>query len=747
MPALKLAKLLILLLAFIMMDDLFAQTVKNSNPDNARIVFLRSELDRHNRLYYELATPEISDTEYDTLFRELETLEAKHPDLADPNSPTQRVGADALDAFAKVKHLKPMLSIDDIFSEGEVGDFFTRLQKNLGQESISLSIEPKIDGVAVTLVYRNGKLDYAATRGDGATGDDITANVRTIKSIPLTLGANAPAIFEIRGEIYMPNEAFAKMNQEREEAGLQVFANPRNASAGTLKQLDSKEVAKRPLAFLAHGIGTIEGQEINDDAVFHKLLDDFHIPRNQPIWNADSLEGVLKAIHELDVKRHTLGYGTDGAVIKVRDYQQREMLGFTSRAPRWSAAYKYPPEQKETLLKQITIQVGRTGVLTPVAELEPVSISGSTVSRATLHNQDEIDRKDIRIGDVVVIEKAGEIIPAVVRVLKEKRGAESKAFNLAEYVNHQCPSCHGPISQSEGMVAWRCTNFTCPAQTVTNLTHFSARKALDIEGLGESVAIKLVEYGKVKSPLDLFTLSEEDLANMELDAAQLQTGEQSKGRRLGEKRAQKIIKSLNRAKNEMPLHRWIFAMGVPQVGDSTAKELSRLHLHLSDLANSEILHDLAELPNYEALNKSQRTKEKHPRLSAYKIDNSLGTASAQSLVSYFESEAGRETLAKLHSLGIDPKSNNYAPKAEEVDLSNIPFAGKTFVITGTLSQGRDVFQKIIESKGGKVSGSVSKNTHYLLAGEAAGSKRTKAEELGVTILDEAAFNELIADTE
>jgi len=728
------------------MDDLFSQASVNQNgPENIQVQIeqLRTEVERHDRLYYDQATPEISDAEYDKLFRKLEELEERHPEFNDPNSPTQRVGSKALDSFEQVSHLKPMLSIDDVFTEEEVSDFFARLQKNLGKESIPVSIEPKIDGVAVSLVYRNGLLDYAATRGDGQRGDVITNNVRTIKKLPLKLGAKAPPLFEIRGEIYMPNAAFAKMNEERDEAGLQTFVNPRNATAGTLKQLDSKEVAKRPLAFLAHGLGAIEGIILENDKTFLNLLDQFKIPRNLPIWEASNLKEILNAIHELDEKRHHLDYGTDGAVIKVLDHSDRATLGSTSRAPRWAAAFKYPAEQKETLLKKITIQVGRTGVLTPVAELDPVFVSGSTVSRATLHNQDEINRKDIRLGDTVVIEKAGEIIPAVVRVVKDKREPNSKPFDLAEFVNHQCPSCQGPITQEEGLVAWRCNNFTCPAQAVTSLTHFSGRKALDIDGLGESIAIKLVEYGTVKSILDLFTLDAKSLANLELDAAKLQGGGESKARRLGEKRAETILNSLEYAKTNMPLNRWIFAMGIPHVGESTSKELARLHKNLNEVFSSQILRDLANLPNYEELSKSKRTKENHPGLTEYKIDDSLGPVAAESLVSYFESEAGKLAISRFEELGINPTSEIYAPKPADLDTSNLPLLGKTFVITGTLSKPRPEFKKLIESKGGKVSGSVSKNTHYLLAGEAAGSKQTKAEDLGITILDEKSLEDLL----
>ncbi|MGC6566317.1 MAG: NAD-dependent DNA ligase LigA [Akkermansiaceae bacterium] len=707
-----------------------------------RIEDLRKEISRHDRLYYQEATPEISDAEYDALFRELEDLEKANPHLQDPNSPTQRVGGAPLEAFEQREHLLPMLSIDDVFAEEEIADFFARLQKNLGLEAIPLTVEPKIDGVACSLVYRNGALEYALTRGDGTRGDDITQNVRTIHAIPLSL-EGAPPLLEVRGEIFMPSEGFAKLNEQRDEEGLPTFANPRNATAGTLKSLDSKVVASRPLAFLAHGLGAHEGTEMSNEDHFRRLLDQFEIPRNKPIWYVSTLEEVLKAIRELDIKRHHLGHGTDGAVVKVLDFAQRETLGFTSRAPRWAAAFKYPPEQVETLLEDITVQVGRTGVLTPVAELRPVPVSGTTVSRATLHNQEEIERKDIRIGDTVIIEKAGEIIPSVVRVVVDKRPGDSLPYDLPSALNHQCPSCHGPIEQPDGFVAWRCVNFACPAQAVTRITHFASRKALDLDGLGESVAIKLVETGLASSPIDLFKLSPEDLAGLLLDPAKSAEGLTiSKERRFGQKRADTLIRSLERARGEMPLNRWLFAMGISQIGESAARELSRLHETLADLPDSQIISDLADLPDYEELTKSKRKKENHPRLKDFRIDDNLGPVAAQHLRAFFSSEAGINVVSRLRELEINPRSDNYAPDPEAA-MEGLPLAGKTFVVTGTLSSPRPEFKKIIEANGGKVSGSISSKTDYLLSGEGGGSKRTKAESLEVPIIDEEEFRSLI----
>jgi DNA ligase (NAD+) len=765
------------------MDDLFSF----ASPET-RIRQLRTELERHNRLYYLEATPEISDAEYDKLYRELEELEAKHPEFADPNSPTQRVGGAPIEGFQQVRHLVPMLSIDDVFEwkqetceanaefdknfgkelaeanptgrrqiferidskfrtqyelswrirqgrelapdrpDFELIDFYLRLQKGLGRESVAVTIEPKIDGVAVSLVYRDGQLSYAATRGDGTTGDDITNNVRTIRSIPLSLPASAPSLLEVRGEIFMPNEAFAAMNAERDEAGLPTFANPRNATAGTLKQLDPKVAASRPLAFLAHGLGAYEGEPLETEDLFHELLAQLGIPHNHPILHADTLDGLLDAVRQLDQHRHELSYGTDGAVVKVLNRAEREKLGFTSRAPRWAAAYKFLPEQKETVLHAITVQVGRTGVLTPVAELEPVLVSGTTVSRATLHNEEEIQRKDVRIGDTVVIEKAGEIIPAVVKVLMEKRPPNAAPFSLFDHVGGKCPSCGGPIAKEEGFVAWRCGNFECPAQAVSKIKQFASRKALDIEGVGEIVAEALVSRDICHTPLDLFTLTEETLANLNL-------GTDTEPRRFGEKNAAKVIAALERAKAK-PLDRWLYAMGIRQVGESAAKELARLHESLPDIARSTILAELLQDTRADA-------KKKNPALQPYAITGDVGPAVAESLHAFFASDAGAHVLQRLSELGLDPRSANYAPKAAEVDLSALPLTGKTFVLTGTLSIERDEMKRLLEAKGAKVSGSISAKTHYLVAGEGGGSKRDKAEKLGVAIIDETEARRMI----
>ena len=752
-----------------MMDDLFSHSnaEHSSASAQAQVAKLRAQITYHDRLYYDEATPEITDAEYDKLFRDLEVLERQHPELHDPNSPTQRVGGKVLDSFASIEHAVPMLSIDDYFSEEEIRAFYQKTAKSAGGGPLEVTVEPKIDGVAASVFYKDGELVYCATRGDGKRGDDVTANARTIKSLPLKL-ENAPPILEVRGEIYMTYENFEAINQRREAAGQDPLANPRNGTAGTLKQLDPKEVAKRPLSFLAHGIGAYEGDPIESEDAFRQLLKRLRIPHNTPLWHATDENTMVKAINDLEQARHDFGHATDGAVIKVNRFTTREQLGSTSRAPRWAAAFKYPPEQVETKLLDITIQVGRTGTLTPVAELEPVHVSGTTVARATLHNEDEITRKDIRIGDAVIIEKAGEIIPSIVKVLTEKRGLVSQPFSLFDHVDGKCPSCAGPITREEGFSAWKCTNFACPAQAVTRITHFASRKALDLNGLGESVAIRLVDSGMAHSTLDIFDLQHHELADLELEPAKMQDGSLSKPRKFGTKRAQSLLESLDRAKKEMPLSKWIFAMGIDHVGESASREVSRLVdcmqgiPHHPVFTNIIALADLREQQQkisprnkthppkddaekfqrqaqYDALKKE--IQEMESQLAPYQIAAELGPVATRSLMEFFDSVIGKQILERYDELQIHPKSDNYAPLPQQDD--SLILAGKTFVITGTLSQPRPEFKKIIESLGGKVSGSVSKNTSYLLSGEGGGSKYTKAESLQVPILDEEAFQKLI----
>ena len=727
---------------------------------------------RHNNeLYYAQAQPEISDAEYDKLYREIEELEREYPEFITPDSPTQRVGNDLSEGFRKVTHPSPMQSIDDIFehkpgegeSDAELVEFYQRLCNSLGQNAPRVTVEPKIDGCAVTLLYRQGKLAYAATRGDGRTGDDITANVRTIKSVPFTLPAEAPELLEVRGEIYMPSADFDQLNAERDADGLPAFANPRNATAGTIKLLDAAEVARRPLRFLAHGMGVYEGPALGSTRDFTDLLDRMGIPRNQPVIYADSLEETRAAVQQVNELRRNLGYGTDGAVIKLDDIALRESLGSTARAPRWAAAFKYLPEQKETVLQGISIQVGRTGVLTPVAELEPVQLSGTTVSRATLHNQDEIERKDIRIGDTVLMEKSGEIIPAVVHVVMSKRPAEAVPYSLYDAVGGVCPSCGAPIAQEEGQVAWRCSNFTCPAQAAMRTTYFCRREALDIENLGGTVAEALVNRGMISTPLDLFSLTVEQLGALNL-------GTDEEPRRFGEKNAAKALSALDAARH-LPLERWLTAFGIPTIGTVTARTTAKYHRNLTELATGQFLNLLVQLEEgveqFNALNPKARAnkgadkeqlqaqqEELKAQLTAtaadfitrgyvqleadgankLKFTNPLGSVSTRKLLAYFNSAAGQAVLQTLGELNINPASAGFTENLN--NQAEGPLSGKTFVLTGALSRPRPEFEKMIAAAGGKATGSVTKNTTYLVAGEGGGSKRDKAAKLGIPVIGE-----------
>lgn len=752
--------------------DLFEFAAAQAPDPRVRYDELCAVIRRNNELYYAKATPEISDAEYDRLYRELEELEREHPDFITPDSPTQRVGNDLSEGFRKITHPAPMQSIDDIFehkpeqgeTDAELIDFYQRLEKSLGTAAPKVVVEPKIDGCAVTLLYRNGKLEYAATRGDGHTGDDITANVRTIKSVPFTLPADAPELLEVRGEIFMPSADFDKLNEERDADGLPAFANPRNATAGTIKLLDAAEVARRPLRFLAHGIGVYEGEPLRSMDDYEALLTRMGIPYNTPILRAEGLEAVRRAVADINTVRQSLGFGTDGAVIKLDDFAARAVLGSTARAPRWAAAFKYLPEQKETVLKAITVQVGRTGVLTPVAELEPVRLSGTTVSRATLHNADEIARKDIRIGDTLLMEKSGEIIPAVVHVVKEKRPADALPYSLYDAVGGVCPCCGAPIAQEEGQVAWRCTNLTCTAQAAMRTTYFCKREALDIENLGGTVAEALVNRGLIASPLDLFTLTQEQLGSLNL-------GTDDEPRRFGDKNAAKALAALEKAKT-MPLERWLTAFGIPTIGTVTARTAAKYHRSLAELAEGTYLRVLTtleeDIDRYNALNPNAKANKGGDKeaLSAerealrtqfmataepyiargylsiaadgpnkLKLTNPLGSVSTRHLQRYFASAAGQGVLAALAELDIAPLSAGYTENLNEA--ADGPLSGKTFVLTGALSRPRPEFEKMIAAAGGKATGSVTKNTTYLVAGEGGGSKRDKAAKLGIPVIGEA----------
>ncbi len=709
-----------------------------------RIESLQHDIEEHNRLYYEEAAPTISDREYDQLYRELIELEKKFPELVTPDSPTQRVGGKPLQAFAQIQHRVSMLSLDNTYSKEEVANFYKRITRLLPDEKIPVVIEPKVDGVAVSVMYENGKLKYAATRGDGVFGDDITQNIKTIKSVPHQLRDAAPKIFEARGEAYLDKKGFHKLNQERAAAGLSLFANPRNAAAGSLKHLDPKVAAKRPLGMIFYGTGAVEGAEVDLHSKIFPLFKKLGLPTHEDWWSADSADEILNAIRDLDEIRRDFAYETDGAVIKVDALAQREQLGFTAKSPRWAIAYKYAAERVETKLLDVKVQVGRTGILTPVAVLEPVLVSGSTVSRATLHNEDEIKRKDIRIGDTVVIEKAGEVIPAVVEVVQSKRPRNAKPFDFLKHIHGKCPVCGGEVRRDPQFVAWRCENLRCPAQATRRLEFFAARSALDIESIGGIVADKLVERGLVREPLDLFDLKVNQLAKLNL-------GTDESPRVFGEKNATKAINAIERAQT-FPLSRWLYALAIPEVGKTTASDLARFHETMEEVANSNLLRDV--IAYHETKSDKQAAKEIADRLiksgfaqpSKSKIDKhrgivtQVGPVVAESILDFFESNSGKKILQRMKQLGIEPKKE----KVSAGRMSELPFAGKTFVLTGTLpSMTRDEASAKIEALGGHVSGSVSQKTDYVLAGSDAGSKLEKAKELDVKIIDEEEFRRML----
>jgi DNA ligase (NAD+) len=707
-----------------------------------RLEQLRDEIRKHDRLYYDKAAPIISDREYDRLYRELLDLEAQFPDLVTPDSPTQRVGGKPLQAFEQVSHLVPMLSLDNTYSEEEVQNFYARLQRLLPNEKIPVVIEPKVDGVAVSLIYENGRLRQAATRGDGNVGDNITQNIRTIRSVPDRLRCAAPKLLEVRGEVYMDRKGFEKLNEQRKEEALPLFANPRNAAAGSLKQLDPAIVAKRPLGIVLYGTGATEALDIGLHSEVFPLLKKLGLPVTERWWVAESVEEILNAIHELDGIRHKFVYQTDGAVVKVNSLAQRERLGFTAKSPRWAIAYKYAAERVETRLNDIIVQVGRTGILTPVAVLEPVLVSGSTVGRATLHNEDEIKRKDIRIGDTVVIEKAGEVIPAVVEVVKSKRPRGAEPFNFSKHMHGKCPVCGSPIRRDPEFVAWRCENLQCPAQTTRRVEFFAARGALDIESIGGIVADKLVERGLVRDPLDLFELKVEQLAKLNL-------GKEDAPRVFGEKNAAKAINAIDRARTS-PLSRWLYALAIPDVGKTTATQLARFHDNIEDVAYSQLLRDVLEYHEREKNERAEITERlikagfaKPSKSKAEKergIVTEVGPVVAKSVLDFFSSAGGKKILRRIEELEIEPKSEKVSAKR----AAQLPLSGKTFVLTGTLpSMTREEATEKIEAFGGHVTGSVSKKTDYVLAGAEAGSKFDKAKELGIPIIDEAEFRKIL----
>ena len=732
------------------------------NPAQARqrMETLRAELRRHDEAYYRKATPEITDFEYDVLKTELADLEARFPDFTDAASPTQTVGDDRAPGFVEVAHRQRMLSLDNTYNEAEVRAFHARLARLLETDDLRYTVEPKIDGLAVSLTYEAGRLVRAVTRGKGDRGDDVTANVRTIRTLPHALHGAAPNAVEIRGEIYLSAAEFERINAGRAAEGEALYANPRNLAAGTIKQLDTGEVARRKLEIVLYGLGYCEPQTVRSQTELHEQLKAWRLPVVEKLWRVRGIDETWAAIRELDALRRTFAYGTDGAVVKLDDMARQRDLGDTAKAPRWAIAYKFKPDTARTRLRAITIQVGKTGILSPVAELEPVLLAGSTISRATLHNEDEIRRKDIRVGDLVEIEKAGEVIPAVLRSFPEERLAGAAEFDLFALVGGKCPVCGTGIARLEVAdeeargVAWKCQNYDCRAQRTGRLGFFCSRRALAIDGLGDVVAAKLVELELVKDPPDLYDVRVETLATLNL-------GTVEEPRIFGEKNAAKIVAAREAAK-ALPLEKWLYALSVPDVGESTARELGRRHRSFAELEESGLLRAVvrkAELLARRELEapasrknpaKSEGDKARRKELCA-QLDAEIagldagvlagapadiGPVVAASVLEFFAGEAGRRLLAKLGALGIDPQGTMAAAGV---------FTGKTFVLTGTLpALKREEAEQKIQAAGGKVSGSVSKKTSYVLAGADAGSKLEKARALGVAVIDEAELLRLLA---
>ncbi len=763
---------------------------------------LAEEIRRHDHAYYVEARPALSDFDYDRLYHELGDLEKQFPELVTPTSPTQRVGGATTDGFARVAHLQPMLSLEKI--EGaeyptkeeepdrdarnrqqdentlaQLLSFDATIRKQLGRDRVEYVMEPKVDGVSLSVHYRDGKLALAVTRGDGQMGDDITANLRTVRAVPLELRLkNPPALLEVRGEAYIGTKDFDAVNAKLVAAGEKAFPNARNAAAGALKQLDPKLVAQRRISAVFYTVGAHKGIEFATHDEMLKALARFGLP-TQKHWVCDGIEEVLACYRKEVVwnydetrdLRRQLPYEIDGIVLKVNRFADAQRIPSKTRAPGHAIVHKPIPwiTPAETLLKGITVQVGRTGVLTPVAELEPIFVQGSTVARATLHNEDEIRRKDIRIGDTVVIRKAGMVIPEVLEAVKSKRPRGAKEFDFLAHIGGKCPACGGPVAREkiaggEEEVAWRCQNVAgCPAQKTRRVEYFAQRKALDIESLGGIVAEKLVERGLANEPLDLFNLNVEQLGKLNL-------GTDEEPRIFGEKNATKVIEALERAK-DAPLHRWIHALAIPEIGETTAWQLAQVHGSLADLATSAVLRDIRELGEKETERAaiSPRSRKNAPktdeeratrqrrhdelageiktieaRLAASGTQDSLaevGPVASASVLSFFATDDGRKIIRRLRELGINPAGQVAKSTAQPAVQ---PLTGKTFVLTGTLpTLSRDEASALIRDAGGNVTGSVSKNTDYLLSGESAGSKFEKAQALGVPILTEEAFLEMI----
>lgn len=670
--------------------------MKKKSPDK-RIAELREEIRRHDYAYYVLAEPVISDREYDALFAELKRLEAEHPDLVTPDSPTQRVGGQPLEGFKQVRHSVPMLSIDNTYNEAELRAFDERVRKALGGDPYHYVIDPKIDGVAISLRYEAGRLVLAATRGDGTTGDDITQNARTIRAIPLTLrkpdkpaGRPIPDVLEVRGEVFWPKSEFQKFNAARAAAGDAVFANPRNATAGTLKQLDPRIVGGRKLSFSAHGFGEIRPFPADTQWELFQLFKTWGIPVSPFLKRVDSIDAAIEQVHYWDKKRAELDYQTDGLVFKVDRLDQRGFLGMTARSPRWCIAFKFAAERARTRLHSVRFQVGKLGTITPVANLDPVLLAGTTVKSASLHNFDQIERLGVRVGDMVFVEKAGEIIPQVVEVDLSARGSDTKPITPPT----KCPECREPTLRDENGVFWRCVNPSCPAQIKERLRYFCGRGQMDIEGMGPALVDQLVDSKLVHEFADLYRLKDRwmELINLE---------------RMGAKSAQNLLDAIEKSKKN-PLSRLLAGLNIPHVGVSTAALLARHYGSMDKLMAA----DVEQLQEIEG----------------------IGPELARSIQVFLHSQSGKHTIQGLKQVGvnmIEPKQQAAGPQ---------PLDGKTIVVTGTLERfGRKEIQDLIASLGGKAAGSVSGKTDFVVAGADPGSKLDKARSLGVEVIDEDEF--------
>lgn len=653
------------------------------------------EIWQHNKRYYVDNQPIISDEEFDHLYHRLEQMEKQHPDWVSATSPTQRVGETLTTGFRSVQHKVPMLSLENTYSQEELADFVARMHRLTEKQELAFSCELKIDGIAVSLTYKHGHFERGATRGDGRKGDDISNNVKTIQAVPLELiGANIPDLLEVRGEVFMAHEMFHSLNSQRFQKDEELWANPRNAAAGTLKLLDPREVARRRLSIIFYGIAEESTLGVRSQHQVHNVLTTWGLPALPYTALCSNLEEIMVFAEKVRLMRSQLPFSIDGIVIKLDDLREQQKLGSTAKHPRWAVAYKFAAEQATTIIKGITVQVGRTGVLTPVAELEPVLLAGSTIARATLHNAEEVQRKDIRVGDTVYIEKGGDVIPKVVKVVQELRPAGNVPWEMPS----QCPYCGATTVKVAGEVAMRCPNSKgCPEQTVRRLAHFASKGAMDIDNMGEKVIEKLVDKGFVAMPSDLYKLTADQLGQLE---------------GFKEKSINNLLTSIDRSRH-VPLARFIMALGITHIGASTAEELARRIDNIDDLGTMSS-EELCQIEG-------------------------IGEKVAHAIIDYFASENHRQELAALLACGVTPQKSQRATAWQQHS-----FNGKVFVLTGTLHQfTRHDAADLIKERGGKVSDSVSKKTDYLIAGEEAGSKLEKARTLGVTILSEEEFTALI----